>query len=160
MKKTLKKHEKRIGEIFGALDEKVADEEYADLKKHIMILPSDEDVQNLKAYVSDNIEAFRADNGQAKLQRAEQEAIIRRFDEVLSLKASVVTVAAFEEDMDKKISGKLDRITRDVSGAMHALEGVEAKELAWRRDLEDTMDEKIALYAKRERAKQTLEQQR
>lgn len=98
----------------------------------------------MRAYVTKNIEQFKIDNARATRARDEQEAIIRRFDEVISMKASHVTLTNFEDAVNERIARRLDEINGDVKDALTALGDVEKKQLEWTRELEETMDEKIA----------------
>lgn len=110
--------------------------------------------------MTENIEQFKTDNALARAAREEQEAIIRRFDEVISMKASHVTLKNFQDAVNDRISVRLGEIMNEVKEAMSALQGVERKQLEFVRNLEETMDEKIAEQARRERNKHTLASQK
>ena len=70
------------------------------------------------------------DNAEGIRARADQEAIIRRFDEVLSMKASHVALKTLDDSLNEKITERLDGIMIEVNDAIAALGDVEKKQLA------------------------------
>jgi hypothetical protein len=66
-----------------------------DLKDLVLLLPKVQDVDELKRYVTHSIEGFRGDNDTFRGDFTTQNEIIRRYDEVLIHKASMIRV----EDM-------------------------------------------------------------
>jgi hypothetical protein len=74
---------------------KADQEEVEDLKELVLQLPKVQDVEELKRYVTESIEGFRGDNDTFRSDFKTQNEIIRRYDEVLIHKASMIRV----EDM-------------------------------------------------------------
>jgi hypothetical protein len=74
------------------LKTKVEEEELYDIRDLILKLPKVADTDALLKYVEKNIEAFRVDNEKFHDDMKNNSEIIRRYDEVLSMKASTIAL--------------------------------------------------------------------
>ena len=81
-----------MDEIPDLLDTKLDIDELDPIKELIQILPRKEIVDRLEIYVSTNIEQFKKDNTLYASNFYEHNEIIRRYDEVLSQKASKISL--------------------------------------------------------------------
>lgn len=71
-------------------------------------LPDVNEVDNLRTYVSSNIETFREDNFNFNKGFQTQNEIIRRYDEVLSQKASIMKINTTVEAASEKLMEKIN----------------------------------------------------
>ena len=94
MKKLIKKVEKKVDEIPDLLDTKLDIDELDPVKEHLKLLPKKDHVDRLENYVSTHIEKFKKDNTLYASNFYEHNEIIRRYDEVLSQKASRISLEA------------------------------------------------------------------
>ena len=82
----------RIRSLEVLIGEKVQKTELAEVKDHIELLPTKEEVVSLRTYMRTSIDKFTNDNNSFARDFDSHLAIIRRYDEVLSEKASKHTV--------------------------------------------------------------------
>lgn len=111
----------RIRSLEVLIGEKVQKTELAEVKDHIELLPTKEEVVSLRTYMRTSIDKFTNDNNSFARDFDSHLAIIRRYDEVLSEKASKHTVYQTEtrmndhfkpimKDLDERILNNLELI--------------------------------------------------
>ena len=103
------------------LETKVELEELGDLKELVLRLPNVEEVDEMRAYVSSSIETFQLDNINFNKDFQTQNEIIRRYDEVLSQKAS-------KQLIEEKIIQQDERLQKQLKN-VHAITDSLAEEL-------------------------------
>jgi len=147
----LRKLEKKQDEFDEVLDTKVDIEDHQDVKELILKLPKVEDVERQNRYVTDNIEKFKADNKLFHSEYIKHNEIIRRYDEVLSSKASRM---AFKEQ-SLEIEAKFKKYEKEVNikfDKMHRVSESHSNKLEDLRSLLNTeIDSRIAKQFKKER---------
>jgi hypothetical protein len=92
------------------LETKVELEELSDLKELVLRLPNVEEVDEMRAYVSSSIETFQLDNINFNKDFQTQNEIIRRYDEVLSQKASKQLIEEKIIHQDERLQKQLKNI--------------------------------------------------
>lgn len=111
----------RLRAIEVGLPDKVEKYELVEIKDFLQLLPTKEEVTTLRHYMRNNIDKFAEDNTNFKNQFEEHLEIIRRYDEVISEKASKHSVYELEsrvndsykpvmKDMDERIQVNLKLI--------------------------------------------------
>ena len=80
---------------------KIEKKEINDFRELIKILPDKDDVERLKKFMNDSIASFRADNRQFHMDFKIQNEIIRQYDEVLSQRASKVSLREAKDELGK-----------------------------------------------------------
>jgi hypothetical protein len=106
----------RIRILELAIEKKLEKTDHETLKTHIDLLPTKEEVTTLRTYMKNNIESFTNDNSSFHKEFSAHLAIIRRYDEVLSEKASKHSVYQVEtkvNDSYRPIIKELDERIRD-----------------------------------------------
>lgn len=84
--------------------------QFNEVRELILKLPRYEDVEDLKLYVSENIEKFRDDNIMFNEGFAHQKEIIRRYDEVLTMKANNQTIIEMNGAIRKTIEEQIKEV--------------------------------------------------
>lgn len=85
-------------------------DEVEDLKDLVRQLPRVEEVDQLKKYVSGSIEGFRGDNDTFRSDFKTQNEIIRRYDEVLMHRASIIRVEEMINESTEKLKKNMTQI--------------------------------------------------
>ena len=84
------------------IGEKVNNNELAEVKEYMALLPTKDEVTGLRNYMKQNIDKFAADNNAFEKDFNAHLAIIRRYDEVLSEKASKHSVYLLESKQNEQ----------------------------------------------------------
>lgn len=111
----------RLRAIEVGLPDKVEKYELEEIKEFLQLLPTKEEVTTLRHHMRNNIDKFAEDNANFKNKFEEHLEIIRRYDEVISDKASKHSVYELEsrvndsykpvmKDMDERIQVNLNLI--------------------------------------------------
>ena len=106
----------RIRILELAIEKKLEKTEHETIKEYIELLPTKEEVTTLRNYMKNNIESFSNDNSSFQKEFNAHLAIIRRYDEVLSEKASKHSVYQVEtkvNDSYRPVIKELDERIRD-----------------------------------------------
>ena len=80
-----------------------------------MQLPKVEDVEDLKAYIVENIENFSSDNKAFHKDFKTQNEIIRRYDEVIAQKVAKVTLQQEVNVSNAKLETRIKEVTSMIS---------------------------------------------
>lgn len=92
----------RIRNLEVIIGEKVNNNELAEVKEYMALLPTKDEVTGLRNYMKQNIDKFAADNNSFEKDFNAHLAIIRRYDEVLSEKASKHSVYLLESKQNEQ----------------------------------------------------------
>ena len=98
----------RIRTLEVLLTEKVDAEDFLKLKEFSKLLPTKDDVQLLHSYITESIQLFKKDNEDFKVQFKDHLEIIRRYDEVMSVKANKQAVIDIENRLSELFQGMLN----------------------------------------------------
>ena len=93
---------KSIRGIQHALTDKIGREDWNNLMELVNVLPGKEEVTELREHVGTSIAKFSKDNNTFQADFEKHLEIIRRYDEVLSNKASKHTVIELDKNMSEK----------------------------------------------------------
>lgn len=108
--------EQRSKKIDDKLELKLDSSEMDSFKTLVQQLPDIEEVEKIKNFVSDNIKEFRGEHARFRYEFQNHCEIIRRYDEVLGLKASTIALQdqrnEIDENIEKKIEDALDYIEK------------------------------------------------
>ena len=115
LKKQMKKIEGKLQETTALLETKVDQEELEDIKDLVLQLPKVEDVEDLKAYIVENIENFSSDNKAFHKDFKTQNEIIRRYDEVIAQKVAKVTLQQEVNVSNAKLETRIKEVTSMIS---------------------------------------------
>lgn len=110
LKKHVKRQERAVEEQALTLSAKVDIDEHNDLKELLLQLPRVEEVQQLKHYVMSNIETFHADNTSFHADFKTQNEIIRRYDEVLAQKVSIIGMERESKKLHDELESKMKEV--------------------------------------------------
>lgn len=103
------------------MSNKVEKEELSEVKSHLELLPTKDEVVVLRTFMKESVDQFRGDNEMFHREFENHLAIIRRYDEVISEKASKHSIVQVEQrlneackpvfkDHDERISTNLQLI--------------------------------------------------
>ena len=84
--------ESHCKEIDNTVNLKLDKTEMEEIKIMVKQLPDIEEVDRIKNFVKDNIKEFRGDHARFRIEFQKHCEIIRRYDEVLGLKASTIAL--------------------------------------------------------------------
>lgn len=124
-----------------------------EVKELMLKLPRYEDVERLKAYVTDHIESFRLDNNQFKREFETHNEIIKRYDEVISTKANSMSLTQLRIDLEKMLNNEIkdlqmvdEHIRNDLSRSIE-------EQQQFQEVMTNQLDEKVKNTMRKERNK-------
>ena len=100
--------ERRCKEIEDTLQLKLDKSEMKEIINLVHQLPDIEEVDKIKKFVSSNIKEFRDEHARFRVDFQNHCEIIRRYDDVISLKASSVSVQDQRNQIDEIIEKRHD----------------------------------------------------
>ena len=111
-----------IRALQDAVSGKLEREEMDRVVELVKLLPSKEEVTELRAHVSGSIARFSKDNARYGSEFDAHLEIIRRYDEVLSNKASKHAVIELDKHISEKYNRQVDDLLRLINENAHAVE--------------------------------------
>lgn len=91
----------RIRILETVITNKVEKQDFSELKAHIELLPTKEEVLKLRQFMKESVDNFKGDNEMFHKEFANHLAIIRRYDEVISEKASKHSIFQLEAKVNE-----------------------------------------------------------
>ena len=108
-----------IRSLQDAVAGKIEREEMDRVVELVKLLPSKEEVTELRTHVATNIAKFSKDNAHFAKEFETHLEIIRRYDEVISNKASKHAVIELEKNMSEKYNKQIDDLLRLLNENAH-----------------------------------------
>ena len=93
---------------------KIDEADFQEIKELLQILPRREDVEQVQKHLNESLEEFKNDNKQFHLDFQKQNEIIRRYDEIISSKASKIDIKTIKETGTKNLQEEKQNLIKNI----------------------------------------------